>query len=69
MLKEHRTESMYSHLISNFIYLLSEMNEECGPPTGGLDKVDSSVVFLLYYNIFTIISIAYVNELSCGCVS
>ena len=34
------------------------MNEERGPPIGGLDSL---VVFLLYYNnFFTIILIAYV---------
>ena len=42
------------------------MNEERGPPIGGLDSL---VVFLLYYNIFynNINCLCY--ELSCDCVS
>jgi len=42
------------------------MNEERGPPIGGLDSL---VVFLLYYNIFynNINCLCY--KLSCGCVS
>ena len=35
------------------------MNEERGPPIGWLDSL---VVFLLYYNFFTIILIAYVTN-------
>ena len=53
-----------SHVVK--MHLLYELNEQCGPPIG---RLDSLVVFSNIIIVFTIILIAYVNELSCGCVS